>query len=314
MSLSAGQVLSATELDGLLGEPLLPITHGSGADEPAIIALDAGGTAVAVEIVERLDQPALLRALEHAGALGRMSRGELAAKYPGGLDAFQRDLSHYLAAVPYRRTAPTARGSRLVLVCGDADPAVLNAMDFLNRPELPIKAFQARQLRAMDGAEFVDVSPLRIHPASPPMAPALALPAAPAEPPGMRAIKPPAAGVSRRELRQRSGVPQAYMTNPPIASEPVASQPRAGQHIASQPISNKPMPSSPAPSALPSRRALRQARGGSLKPCGHPKATAGIEFSGVFAKGTRAEDAHSWDTAAQPVIARPRRREVANRG
>ncbi|MCL1800740.1 MAG: hypothetical protein FWG25_05195 [Promicromonosporaceae bacterium] len=173
MGLAASEVLSSTELDALLGEQLMPITQGDGNVAPSLVALDAGGATVAVQILERLDHATLVRSLGLAGALGRMSRGELAALYPGGPKSFQSDLSSYLVNVPYRRTMGPARGARLVIICGEAEPEMYNAIDFLSRPELPIKLFRARFIQATDGTRFLDLTPLSIAPSSPPGQPRL---------------------------------------------------------------------------------------------------------------------------------------------
>ena len=158
-------------LDGLVGERVFPVVTGDGEAQPTIIALDASGVPVAVEVVGNLDHRVLLQALNHAGAVGRMSRGQLAASYAGGLAAFGRDLQQYFETVPFRRTAPGNRGARLVIVCSDAHDEVLNAIDFLNRPELPIKVLRAKALESRDGMSFIDASPLVINPNSPPSQP-----------------------------------------------------------------------------------------------------------------------------------------------
>ncbi|MDR2703333.1 MAG: hypothetical protein LBB58_03200 [Cellulomonadaceae bacterium] len=165
------EVLAA--LDGLVGEAVFPVVTGDGVKQPTLIALDASGVPLVVEMVGHLDHIALLRALGHAGAAGRMSRGQLAAQYQGGLGGFARDLSQFLDAVPFRRAATGNRGARLIVICADADQTVLNAVDFLNRPELPIKVLRAGALQATDGQRFIDVSPLVVNPSSPPEHPEL---------------------------------------------------------------------------------------------------------------------------------------------
>ena len=164
-------------LDSLVGERVFPVATGDGLTQSTLIALDASGVPIAVNVIGLLDQTALFRSLGQAGAAGRMSRGQLAAAYPGGLAAFGRDLQQYLEDVPFRRVNPAGRGSRLVIVCSDAQPEVLNAIDFLNRPELPINVLQAKVLEARDGTRFIDAAPLAINPNSAPGQPALLRPA-----------------------------------------------------------------------------------------------------------------------------------------
>ena len=216
------EVLAA--LDGLVGEQVFPVATGDGIQQPGLIALDASGTPMVVEIIGYLDNIALLRSLNHAGAAGRMSRGQMAANYAGGLGAFTRDLQEYLNAVPFRRAATGNRGARLVIICTDADPQVLNAIDFLNRPELPIKVLRADTLETTDGHRFIDVSPLVVNPSSAPEHPELV---------GQT-------GVSRLRISavDREGYHRAALTEPQLApSEPVATETFAPEPIVEAPAS-----------------------------------------------------------------------------
>lgn len=208
-------------LDGLMGERVFPVVAGDGAAQPTLIALDASGMPVAVEVVEFLDQSALLRALDHAGAAGRMSRGQLAASYSGGLAAFGRDLQQYLDGVPFRRVNPGNRGARLLIVCSGAQPEVLNAIDFLNRPELPIKVLLTKALEARDGIKFIDAAPLVVNPQSAPGQPEL-LGAPSASRLRIPAVSAPAALVESLDVAV-SPVPSVPSV-PPVVSVPLAAQ------------------------------------------------------------------------------------------
>lgn len=159
-----------SHIDGLLGEQIFPVAPGAGPDEPHLLALDATGAPVVVELVAELDEAALARALDHAGAAGRMTRGQLAARYHGGAQAFQRDVAEFYDSVPMTRTQPRG-GARLIVICQEARQDVLNAIDFLRQPAMPVEVLRMAMLHGADGRRFIDVSPLVIHPASAPDSP-----------------------------------------------------------------------------------------------------------------------------------------------
>ena len=173
-----------SHLDGLLGEQIFPVSPGTGPDEPYLLALDASGAPVVVELVSRLDDAVLARALDHAGAAGRMTRGQFAARYRGGPQAFQRDVAGFYDSVPISRSHARPQGPRLIIICQDADESVLNAVDFLRRPAAPVEVLRLGVVTTTDGRTLVDVSPLVIHPSSAPDSPRIVL----APSPGRRAV------------------------------------------------------------------------------------------------------------------------------
>ncbi|WP_425955962.1 hypothetical protein [Xylanimonas sp. McL0601] len=169
-----------SHIDGLLGEQIFPVSPGAGPDEPHLLALDASGAPVVVELVARLDEAALSRFLDHAGAAGRMTRGQLAALYRGGPQAFQRDVAEFYDSVPVTRSHGGRAGARLIVICQEADEDVLNAVDFLRQPSMPVEVLRLGVVHGADGRRFVDVSPLVIHPASAPDRPQVVQAPAPA--------------------------------------------------------------------------------------------------------------------------------------
>ncbi|MDR2722143.1 MAG: hypothetical protein LBB54_00195 [Cellulomonadaceae bacterium] len=161
-------------IESLLGEQVFTVSVGQGSGEPHLLALDAAGAPVIVELVNHLDHPALARALDHAGAAGRMTRAMLAHSYRGGADEFVNDFAAFTDSVPVKRTAPGRAGSRLVIVCKTADDLVLNAVDFLRQPFMPIEVLQFDLVHGEGGRRFIDVSPLVINPDSAPERPKIA--------------------------------------------------------------------------------------------------------------------------------------------
>jgi len=165
-----------SHIDGLLGEQIFPVSPGAGPDEPHLLALDATGSPVVVELVADLDRAALTRALDHAGAAGRLTRGALADRYHGGPAAFHRDVAAFYDSVPITRSQPGRSSARLIVICQEASEEILNAVDFLRQPTMPVEVLKMGVVHSADGRRFVDVSPLVIHPASAPTAPSLSAP------------------------------------------------------------------------------------------------------------------------------------------
>src|SRR5918997_588953 len=198
------------------GESAHATVRGRRPDEPHLLALDATGSPVVVELVAELDDSALTRALDHAGAAGRMTRGELSSRYHGGSAAFQRDIATFYDSVPVTRSQPGRSGARLIVICQEASDEILNAVDFLRQPTMPVEVLKMGVLRSDDGRRFVDVSPLVVHPASEPTAPRLssahaeraAMAAAPSD--GDTAERPSIERTFRRAVPRPDTEPEAF--------------------------------------------------------------------------------------------------------
>jgi hypothetical protein len=162
---TANQVVDS-HIDGLLGEEVFPIAQGSGPDEPHLLALDASGSPVVVELVADLDRENLAKALDHAGAAGRLTRSDLAARYSGGASSFQHDVAAFYDSVPITRTQAgksSGNGARLIIICQNAPDEILNAVDFLRQPTMPVEVLKMGVVNSDDGRKFLDVSPLVVH-------------------------------------------------------------------------------------------------------------------------------------------------------
>src|SRR5690606_16414633 len=119
--------------EGLLAEQISPVAQGTSADEPHLLALDAAGLPVVIEVTAELTEDALTAALNHAGRAGRLTRAELAGRYTGGASRFQQDVAAFYDNVPLTRSQATARatGARLIVICSSAAPGIQDALDFL---------------------------------------------------------------------------------------------------------------------------------------------------------------------------------------
>lgn len=153
----------ADHLESLLGEPLFPIaTRKPGADGPHLLAVDAAGQPVVVEVVQMLDSDGIVRALRFAGAAARLSSADLARAYHGGPERFATDLVAFRENVPVAVAHSAARhaGARLLLVCSEVAENVVDAVEFLRQPGRQVEVLQVGVLRGADGRRFLDVSPL----------------------------------------------------------------------------------------------------------------------------------------------------------
>jgi hypothetical protein len=155
--------LVADHLGSLLGEQLFPVsTRTQGADAPHLLAVDAAGQPVVVEVVQVLDNHALVRALRYVGAASRLSSADLARAYHGGPERFATELVAFRENIPVAVAHMAARhaGARLLLLCSEVDESVADAVEFLRRPGGHVEVLQVGVLRGADGRRYVDVSPL----------------------------------------------------------------------------------------------------------------------------------------------------------
>jgi hypothetical protein len=168
-SLSPQPPTVADQLDQLLGEHLMPLrARTPGADEPYLLAVDASGEPVVVEVVPVLDEAAIVTALRHAGRAARMSTRDLAQAYQGGADRFAGHLAAFRRTVPATALLSTfvRGGARLLLVCTHVSPGVADVLEFLLQPGWQVDVLRARVVTEPDGQRVVELSPV-VRPAGP---------------------------------------------------------------------------------------------------------------------------------------------------
>jgi hypothetical protein len=152
------------QLDALLGEHLMPLrarTPGR-RDEPYLLAVDAAGQPVVVEVVPVLDEAAVIRALGYAGRAARMSTADLAAAYRGGPERFASHLAAFRLTVPATALLSTfvRGGARLLLVCSHISPGVADVLEFLLQPGWQVDVLHAHVVTEPDGQRVVELSPV----------------------------------------------------------------------------------------------------------------------------------------------------------
>ncbi len=153
----------ADQLDALLGEHLMPLRVRSGsADEPHLLAVDASGEPVVVEIVALLDEDAIVSALRHAGQAARMTTADLAAAYGGGPERYAAHLAAFRLTVPSTALLSTfvRGGARLLLVCSHIAPGMDEVLEFLLQPGWQVDVLRAEVVAQEDGSRVVELSPV----------------------------------------------------------------------------------------------------------------------------------------------------------
>lgn len=158
--------LVADHLTALLGEQLFTVRvrHDDSDQTPHLLALDAAGQPVVVEVVHLLDSQSLVRALRFAGAAARLTRSDLARAYRGGVESFDGDLAVFRDRTPVSSLHGPRVGSRLVLVCSETDDEVADAVAFLRQPGRQVEVLQMGVVQGGDGRRYVDVSPILLSP------------------------------------------------------------------------------------------------------------------------------------------------------
>ena len=148
----------------LLGEQIFPVVgRAPGArpeDAPHLLALDAAGHPVVIEMVARLDAASLALALAHAGRAGRLTLSDVAARFPEGLPAFEAAYDEFRRKSPIARTRGQREGSRLLLLCAQVDPGVTDALDFLRVTNRAVTVLRLGVVTGPDGRRLVEVEPL----------------------------------------------------------------------------------------------------------------------------------------------------------
>ena len=202
----------AEHLDALLSEHLLPVrTRDGDEDEPYLLAVDAAGQPVVVEVVPVLDQEALLRALRHTGRAARLSTEDLARAYRSGPARFTADLADFRRTVPATSLLSTSvhGGARLLLVCATVAAGMRDVVEFLLQPGWQVEVLQVGVTVGLDGDRLVDVSQLtRTAPARTALEPTLVQRERPA-PPQPRPVGSSQEGGWVRYTTPPAGVPAA---------------------------------------------------------------------------------------------------------
>lgn len=124
-------------------------------DSRRLIAMDATGKAVTVEVVERLDAATLVGALSRAGRTSDLGWLQVAELYPRGVAAFRRDWNAFRESIP----ASIPQAPRLVVVASGVEDEVRPALEVLGESGVAVHEVSVRRMSS--GRVFLSVDELR---------------------------------------------------------------------------------------------------------------------------------------------------------
>lgn len=122
---------SLEQLEGLLGEQVLPLFEAQSQTDPRLTVLDSRSALVVIEVCDVLDAATLTRALANAGRWSKFTRAELAQAYPNGPEQFSADLTSLLSSAPSAAGASTGQRTRLIILCIEVASDSVDAVRFL---------------------------------------------------------------------------------------------------------------------------------------------------------------------------------------
>jgi hypothetical protein len=154
-------------LSAIAGEPLFPVRRRSDAPEhadlPEMLALDPTGRVVVIEVVQVLDDDAVVAALRHAGGAARMTGTDLARGYHADPDRFAVDFAAFRDQVAFGMTSSRREGVRLVVLCSEVAPEAGDTLGYLRGPGRHVDILQLGVVRGVDDRRLLEVSPLARH-------------------------------------------------------------------------------------------------------------------------------------------------------
>lgn len=154
-------------LSAIAGEPLFPVRRRSDAPEhadlPELLALDPTGRVVVVEVVQVLDDDAVVAALRHAGGAARMTATDLARSYHADPDRFAVDFAAFRDQVAFGMTSSRREGVRLLVLCSEVAPEAGDTLGYLRGPGRHVDILQLGVVRGVDDRRMLEVSPLARH-------------------------------------------------------------------------------------------------------------------------------------------------------
>ena len=151
------EALLWTDLEAFTGEALFPIARQPRIADglrPDIVALDAEGRVVVIEVKRDIDLKQLAQCLEYAGWARSTSLDEIAANYHGGSEEFFPAWMEFTSTTSPRLIQ---RPPRVVLVARDFDSRTDGALSFLTDSDLPISVLRVTVYTDQEGRRFVDV-------------------------------------------------------------------------------------------------------------------------------------------------------------
>src|SRR4051812_43950134 len=130
--------LLSDHLAAIAGEPLFAVRSRTAspdhADLPGLLALDATGRPVVIEVGQVLDDDAIVSALRHAGAAARMTTTDLARAYHPDPSRFAIDFAAFREQAAYGAQSTRREGVRLIVLCSEVAAEAGDTLAFLRGP------------------------------------------------------------------------------------------------------------------------------------------------------------------------------------
>jgi hypothetical protein len=157
------ELLVWNDLEAFTGEPLFPVARQAkiaGGGIPDILALDAVGRVVVIEVKRDIDRNQLAQCLEYAGWARLTNLDEIASLYNAGaseqqgVEAFFSDWQNF-TETPTPRTIQAQ--PRLYLVARGFQGRTRSALEFLQENQLPVTIVPVTLYRDDAGKRIVDI-------------------------------------------------------------------------------------------------------------------------------------------------------------
>ena len=295
------EALVAHHLTAIAGEPLFPVRSRTGAPDhahlPALLALDATGRPVVVEIVQVVDDDAVVTALRHAGAAARMTMTDLSRAYHADPSRFGVEFAAFREQVAFGAQTSRREGVRLLLLCSEVAAEAGDTLGFLRGPGRHVDILQIGVVRGADDRRLLDVSPLAKHEAS----------RRAVEPTALRLVRASESTFAdamayddgRRGAPSLPPVSKPPVTKPPVNTKPWTDHPSSGElrSVPSPPPMPRPAPPSPLTPRTSDTRPNR-----TVEP---PQQPATGLVSSPVAQPSPAQPTPAQPSPAQPTQARP---------
>ncbi|OKL47983.1 hypothetical protein BSR29_05755 [Boudabousia liubingyangii] len=138
----------------LLQRPFFPVKWLGDSNPSRLIALDASGQVVSIQVIETLDSARMVSSLAALNEVRGLGWNELSALYPGGQAAFSSSLAQFRSQVP----ANSSPGPRLIVVTTQVDEEVRPALEVLASSGMEVNEVSLREMS--NGRQFIEITPV----------------------------------------------------------------------------------------------------------------------------------------------------------
>ncbi|MBV7362985.1 hypothetical protein KRX54_00835 [Actinomycetaceae bacterium TAE3-ERU4] len=138
----------------ILNRPFFPVIWVGEGVKTRLIALDASGQVVSIQVIHSLNSETMVSALAALNDVRALGWNELAELYPGGQAAFRTRLSEFRAQMP----ANASPGPRLIVVAAEVKAGLRPAIEVLATSGMEVNEVSLREMS--NGRRFIEVTPV----------------------------------------------------------------------------------------------------------------------------------------------------------